>query len=363
MGKVRLDKIVELAEGCEKQISEAIKDETIKPAIIIESKLASALDNVTSLRPNGGAIPKLKCNFGHTNKTCVSSNVNINLEKNNKVDSRVNKSNRSVLNRRCYSCKEFGHLAHACKKEPNHNNLPGNVPHYFLSTNKCCGCGDDLTIDFHVWDNCPAVLYKRQIDMVYNLGIRQDAIDVHTNCEIKPKADCITEAISNFNLDCSLINKTEIYTDEIEPRAAHIKETFSDFNLNNSEINKTLSEFDDQYKETIVIANLFKDNKATELDILKSDIEPKAEIVKLTEADIIIQLNKNIELIVPNNNTEPINDNVIVELPDIELVQLENIKINLEGSLIEPKASHNFNLKCKDDNGINNLRNNIGPQG
>ncbi|CAF2110767.1 unnamed protein product, partial [Rotaria magnacalcarata] len=128
------------------------------------------------------------------------------------------------------------------------------------------------------------------------------------------------------------------------------------------EINKTVSEFDDQYNETIVIANLFKDNKATELDILKSDIEPKAEIVKLTENDLIIQLIENIELIVQNNNTEPINDNVIVELPDIELVQPENIKINREESLIEPKASHNFNLKCKNDNKINILGNNVGPK-
>ncbi|CAF2132295.1 unnamed protein product, partial [Rotaria magnacalcarata] len=42
MGKVGLAKIVEFAEGCEKQIAEAIKDETIKPDIIIETKLASA---------------------------------------------------------------------------------------------------------------------------------------------------------------------------------------------------------------------------------------------------------------------------------------------------------------------------------
>ncbi|CAF4954519.1 unnamed protein product, partial [Rotaria socialis] len=80
MGKVRLAKIVELAEGCEKQIAEATNGETIKPDIIIETKLASTLDNVTSLRPNGGAVLKLKCNlcnkFGHTNETCVSSNVN-----------------------------------------------------------------------------------------------------------------------------------------------------------------------------------------------------------------------------------------------------------------------------------------------
>ncbi|CAF4229865.1 unnamed protein product, partial [Rotaria magnacalcarata] len=133
-------------------------------------------------------------------------------------------------------------------------------------------------------------------------------------------------------------------------------------NLNNSEVNKTVSECEDQYNKTIVIADLFRDNKATEVDHLFSDTEPKAEIVKLTENDIIIQLNENIELIVPNNNTEPINDNVIVELPDIELVQPENIRINLEESLIEPKASHDFNLKCKEDNESNILGNNIGPK-
>ncbi|CAF4948733.1 unnamed protein product, partial [Rotaria socialis] len=154
-----------------------------------------------------------------------------------------------------------------------------------------------------------------------------------------------------------------MYADEIEPRAAHIKETFSDFSLNNSEINKTVSEFDGQYKNTIVIADLFRDNKATEVDNLFSDTEPKAEIVKLTEADIIVKLNKNIELIVPNNNTEPIIDKVIVELPDIELVKPENIKINLEKSLIEPKASQNFNLEYyKNTNEINILGNNIGPK-
>ncbi|CAF2052863.1 unnamed protein product [Rotaria magnacalcarata] len=366
MGKVRLAKIVEFAEGCEKQISEAIKDETLKPVIIVESKLSSALENVTSLRPNGGAILKLKCSlcnkFGHTNETCVSSNVNISLKNSNKVNIRVDKSNRSILNRRCYSCRDFGHLAHACKKGPNNDNLPGNVPHYFLSTNKCCGCGDDLTINFHVWDDCPAVLYKRQIDMAYELSIRQDTINVHPSCDIKPKADCITKTIPNFNLDYNLINEAERYADEIEPRAAHIRETFSDFNLNNSEVNKTVSECEDQYNKTIVIADLFRDNKATEVDHLFSDTEPKAEIVKLTENDIIIQLNENIELIVPNNNTEPINDNVIVELPDIELVQPENIRINLEESLIEPKASHDFNLKCKEDNESNILGNNIGPK-
>ncbi|CAF4321790.1 unnamed protein product, partial [Rotaria magnacalcarata] len=366
IGKVTLAKIVEFAEGCEKQISEAIKDETLKPVIIVESKLSSALENVTSLRPNGGAILKLKCSlcnkFGHTNETCVSSNVNISLKNSNKVNIRVDKSNRSILNRRCYSCRDFGHLAHACKKGPNNDNLPGNVPHYFLSTNKCCGCGDDLTINFHVWDDCPAVLYKRQIDMAYELSIRQDTINVHPSCEIKPKADCITETISNFNLDYSLVNKTEIVADEIEPRAAKIKEAFSDFSLNNSEIDKTVSEFDGQYKNTIVIADLFRDNEATEVDNLFSDTEPKAEIVKFTEADIIINLNKNIELIAANNNTEPIIDNVIVELPDIELVQPENFKINLEKSLIEPKASHNFNLEYKNANEINILGNNIGPK-
>ncbi|CAF2029417.1 unnamed protein product [Rotaria magnacalcarata] len=366
MGKVTLAKIVEFAEGCEKHISEIIKNETIKPAIMIETKLASTLENVTSLRPNGGAILKLKCNlcnrFGHTNKTCVSSNVNVSLINSNKVDNRVNKSNRSISNRRCYSCKDFGHLAHACKKGPNHNNLPGNVPHYYLSTNKCCGCGEDLTIDFHVWDDCPAVIYKRQIDMVYNLGMRQDTINIHQNYNIKPKADCITKTIPNFNLDDNLINEAERYADEIEPRATHIKETFSDFNLNNSEVNKTVSECEDQYNKTIVIADLFRDNKATEVDHLFIDTEPKAEIVKLTENDIIIQLNENIEFIVPNNNTEPINDNVIVKLPDIELVQPENIRINLEKSLIKPKASHDFNLKCKEDSESNILGNNIGPK-
>ncbi|CAF4330399.1 unnamed protein product [Rotaria magnacalcarata] len=173
--------------------------------------------------------------------------------------------------------------------------------------------------------------------------MRQDTINVHQNYSIKPKADCITEAVSNFNLDYSLINKAEI--------------------LNNSEINKTVSEFEGQYKNTIVIADLFRDNKATEVDNLFSDTEPKAEIVKLTEAVIIIKLNKNIELIVPNNNTEPIIDNVIVELPDIELVRPENIKINLEKSLIEPKASQNFNLEYyKNANEINILGNNIGPK-
>ncbi|CAF4859137.1 unnamed protein product [Rotaria socialis] len=138
-----------------------------------------------------------------------------------------------------------------------------------------------------------------------------------------------------------LINETEIFTDKIEPKAAQIKEDFSDFNLNNGEINKTVSEFDYQYNKTI-------------------SPRAKAEIVKLTEADIIIKLNENIELIVPNNNTEPIIDNVIVELPDIELVQPENTKINLEESLIELKASYNFNLECKNANGINILGNNIG---
>ncbi|CAF4219117.1 unnamed protein product [Rotaria magnacalcarata] len=306
MGKIRLAKIVELAEGCEKQISEATKGETIKPDIIIETKLASALDNVTSLRPNGGAVLKLKCNICNRN---------------------------------------FGHLAHACKKGPNNNNLPGNVPHYFLSTNKCCGCGDDLTINFHVWDDCPAVLYKRQIDMASDLGNRQDAIDVYTNCEIKPKADCITETISNFNLDYSLVNKAEMYADEIEPRAAHIKETFSDFNLNYSETNKTVSDLDDQYNETIVIADLFRYNEYNDIN---DDAKPKAENVRLaTEAEVVIQSNnENIKINVPNNNLEPLDVSFDIAVPFIELVQPENVKDEAE----EVKGTDvNINLSPDED--------------
>ncbi|CAF2109295.1 unnamed protein product [Rotaria magnacalcarata] len=368
MGKIRLAKIVELAEGCEKQISEATKGETIKPDIIIETKLASALDNVTSLRPNGGAVLKLKCNicnrFGHTSDTCVSSNVNISLKNSNKVDIRVDKSNRSILNRRCYSCRNFGHLAHACKKGPNNNNLPGNVPHYFLSTNKCCGCGDDLTINFHVWDDCPAVLYKRQIDMASDLGNRQDAIDVYTNCEIKPKADCITETISNFNLDYSLVNKAEMYADEIEPRAAHIKETFSDFNLNYSETNKTVSDLDDQYNETIVIADLFRYNEYNDIN---DDAKPKAENVRLaTEAEVVIQSNnENIKINVPNNNLEPLDVSFDIAVPFIELVQPENVKVNFEESELGPKAESIEEANCKNKlrpNGIEETKTNLNLQ-
>ncbi|CAF2137741.1 unnamed protein product, partial [Rotaria magnacalcarata] len=66
---------------------------------------------------------------------------------------------------------------------------------------------------------------------------------------------------------------------------------------------------------------------------------------------------------VPNNDhTEPINDNVIVEWPDIELVQPEDVKINLEKNLIEPKASHNFNFEHQNDNEMDILSNNIGPK-
>ncbi|CAF2156545.1 unnamed protein product [Rotaria magnacalcarata] len=199
--------------------------------------------------------------------------------------------------------------------------------------------------------------------MVYNLGMRQDTINVHQNYNIKPKADCITKTIPNFNLDYNLINEAEKYADEIEPRAAHIKETFSDFNLNYSETNKTVSDLDDQYNGTIVIADLFRCN---EYDDINNDAKPKAENVRLaTEAEVIIQsINENIKINVQNNNLEPLNVSFDIAVPFVELVQPENVKVNFEESELGPKAENIEEANCKNSkvDKVDILTNNIGPK-
>ncbi|CAF3376687.1 unnamed protein product [Rotaria socialis] len=285
-------KFVSLAVSCERQGSNAVIIEAVKTAV--GSETINKVNVMSSFRPNGGTIPKLKCNrcnkCGHTSKTCLLSYT--------KVDNKVNNTNRSIRNRLCYSCKIYGHLARDCPmilhelsnlnnvqnkidilnvdiepkvescketdsninfqfeknikvnvpdvnieqkgetweemltdhilerdmelkaeglRETNanmnlqsdknitvnklpHNNLPGNVPHYDLySPNLCGGCGCDLTVNFHVWDECPAVQYIKHRDRVSDLSIRQNTVNLHTNYELGPKAESVKETFSDVD--------------------------------------------------------------------------------------------------------------------------------------------------------------------
>ncbi|CAF2153526.1 unnamed protein product [Rotaria magnacalcarata] len=454
INNIKMAKLVSLAESCERQGSNTVIIEAVKTAV--GSETINKVNIMSSFRPNGGTIPKFKCNrcnkFGHTSKTCLLSNT--------KVDNKVNNSKRSIRNRLCYSCRIYGHLARDCPivlhelsnlnvqnkidivnvdiepkvescketdsninfqfdqnikvnvpdvnieqkgetweemladlkleremelkaeglrlretdtnlnlqsdknitvNKPLNSNLPGNVPHYDLySPNLCEGCGCDLTVNFHVWDECPAVQYIKHRDRVTDVIIKQNIENLHTNYELGPKAESIKETFSNIDYECnedgkinmcnyqySINNEMNRFSHEIESEHESNEDCNSncDYQYGGSEGDKCSNEFEPK-AETIENVFYLNNQYSINNELEYGDIEPRAERVEeeifscswMHREDGVVDNLGNVEL--KAESFEHPKANVSVKFD-------ESIKINVTNSENEPPASIIDSVKSK----------------
>ncbi|CAF4930283.1 unnamed protein product [Rotaria socialis] len=194
-------KLVTLAERfemlCAKMvIVEAAAKVEIKAS---EPTTTSDVQSVVSLRPNGGALPKVVCTHcsksGHTHDKCwtlhanlkpvrnTSANNNNNNYQNrnssyrgngnNNRGAQGNNNNQNNNGRKCYSCGNYGHFANAC---PNRQQQYVNIPPQYtnvtnqnrpqnaavFNTNRECNICHAQGQSFHVWQQCPMVRHLQQ---------------------------------------------------------------------------------------------------------------------------------------------------------------------------------------------------------
>ncbi|CAF2145728.1 unnamed protein product [Rotaria magnacalcarata] len=200
-------KLVTLAERFEMLCTKMTIVETAAKIEIKASEPATAseVQAVVSLRPNGGALPKVVCTHcskgGHTHDKCwtlhtnlkpvrntsVNNNNNNNQNRNNNYRGN-NNNNRGAQNnnnqnnngRKCYSCGMYGHFANACPNRQYNPNIPQqqyvNIPPQYqnmsnqnrpqnaavFNTNRECNICHAQGQSFHVWQQCPMVRHLQQ---------------------------------------------------------------------------------------------------------------------------------------------------------------------------------------------------------
>ncbi|CAF4325476.1 unnamed protein product, partial [Rotaria magnacalcarata] len=327
MGKVRLAKIVELAEGCEKQIAEATNGETIKPDIMIETKLASTLDNVTSLRPNGGAVLKLKCNL--CNNLINKAEIEINKTVSEFDDQyngtiviadlfRDNEASRvDVLNNDSKPKAENVRLATEADVviQSNNENIKINV----LNNNL-----EPLDVNFDIAVPFIELIQPKNVKVNFEeseLGPKAENIE-ETNCKnsIVDKGDILINNIGPKADDCFSYHddKIIIVNNKIELRANHIEETKTNLNLQPGKNNK--------------------------IEITCINIRDEAEEVNGTDVNINLNPDEDIKVNVPEINTELLYESLRVRFPDMLLEPFESAKFNFEKTIIAAQ-----NLKRKED--------------
>ncbi|CAF4360696.1 unnamed protein product, partial [Rotaria magnacalcarata] len=155
---------------------------TTKTVVLGAAEPALNVQAVTSLRPNGGAIPKLVCS--HCNKPNHSQDrcwtLNPQLKPNNNRGNNYNNNSRGNprggynnnrgasnnnpnSNRKCYTCNDYGHLANACPSRQQNVNIP--PPNFqnraqnaaVFNTNRQCNICGVSGVNFHAWQQCPKV--------------------------------------------------------------------------------------------------------------------------------------------------------------------------------------------------------------
>ncbi|CAF4353442.1 unnamed protein product [Rotaria magnacalcarata] len=228
--------------------------------------------------------------------------------------------------------------------------------------------------------------------------MRQDTINVHQNYNIKPKADCITKTIPNFNLDYNLINeasRVDVLNNDSKPKAENVRlateaEVVIQSNNENIKINvldNNLEPLDAEgieqanckvdiltnnigpkandcfsyHDDKIIIvsnkieprANGIEETKSNlnlqpgknnKIEIAYINIKDEAEEVKGTDIDINLSPDEDIKVNVPEINNELLYENLKVRFPDMFLEPFESVKVNFEKTIIAAQ-----NLKHKED--------------
>ncbi|CAF4291117.1 unnamed protein product [Rotaria magnacalcarata] len=155
---------------------------TTKTIVLGAAEPALSVQAVTSLRPNGVAMPKLVCSHcnkpNHSQDRCWTLNPqlkpNNNRGNNYNSNSRGNprggynnnrgaSNNNPNNNRKCYTCNDYGHLANACPSRQQNVNIP--PPNFqkraqnaaVFNTNRQCNICGVSGVNFHAWQQCPKV--------------------------------------------------------------------------------------------------------------------------------------------------------------------------------------------------------------
>ena len=199
-------KLVTLAERFEML---CVKMVIVEAATKVEIKASeptnsSDVQAVVSLRPNGGALPKVVCTHcnkgGHTHDKCWTLHANLKPVRNTSVNNNNNSQNRNNSyrgnsnnnrgaqsnnnqnnnGRKCYSCGVYGHFANACPNRQYNPNVPQqqyvNIPPQYpnmpsqnrpqnaavFNTNRECNICHAQGQSFHVWQQCPMVRHLQQ---------------------------------------------------------------------------------------------------------------------------------------------------------------------------------------------------------
>ncbi|CAF2082821.1 unnamed protein product [Rotaria magnacalcarata] len=222
-------KLVTLAERFEMLCAKMVIVEAAAKAEIKASEpTTSDVQAVVSLRPNGGALPKVVCTHcsksGHTHDKCwtlhadlkpvrdtgTSNNNNNNQNRSNNYRGN-NNNNRGALNnnnqnnngRKCYSCGMYGHFANACPNRQYNQNIPQqqyvNVPPQYqnmsnqnrpqnaavFNTNRECNICHAQGQNFHIWQQCPMV---RNLQQNMSTSLTMDQVMVGINICKNPKS-------------------------------------------------------------------------------------------------------------------------------------------------------------------------------
>ncbi|CAF4270353.1 unnamed protein product [Rotaria magnacalcarata] len=195
-------KLVTLAERFEMLCAKIVIVEAATKVEIkaSEPNTTSDVQAVVSLRPNGGALPKVVCTHcnkgGHTHDKCWTLHTNLKPVRNNNNNNQnrgnnyrgnsnnnrgaQNNNNQNNNGRKCYSCGIYGHFANACPNRQYNPNIPQqqyvNIPNQYqnmsnqnrpqnaavFNTNRECNICHAQGQNFHVWQQCPMVRHLQQ---------------------------------------------------------------------------------------------------------------------------------------------------------------------------------------------------------
>ncbi|CAF4169672.1 unnamed protein product [Rotaria magnacalcarata] len=316
-------KLVTLAERFEMLCAKMVIVEAAAKAEIKASEpTTSDVQAVVSLRPNGGALPKVVCTHcsksGHTHDKCwtlhadlkpvrdtgTSNNNNNNQNRSNNYRGN-NNNNRGALNnnnqnnngRKCYSCGMYGHFANACPNRQYNQNIPQqqyvNVPPQYqnmsnqnrpqnaavFNTNRECNICHAQGQNFHIWQQCPMVRNLQQ--NMPNHGSGHDCeIDNHIyKSLIDSGAEICLISIDNVNKNhnANLITKAEINVTGIGGNAkVHVDELANELLLGADFIRKNKFIIDMSNDKLLKNSNNIEVKTSFQVNTTNNVIKPKA---------------------------------------------------------------------------------------
>ncbi|CAF4923955.1 unnamed protein product, partial [Rotaria socialis] len=331
-------KLVTLAERFEMLCPKTVIVEAADKVGIKASEPSTCdVQAAVSLRPNGGALPKVVCTHcnkgGHTQDKCWTLHANLkpvrntsarsnnnsdqnrnNSYRNNSNNNRGAQSNNNNQNnngRKCYSCGVYGHFANACPNKQYNPNIPqqqyvnippqySNVPNQnrpqnaaVFNTNRECNICHAQGQNFHIWQQCPMVRNLHQNMSNMTTSSTTD-LNITPYTDLNGGAEICLISIDNVNKNhnANLITKAEINVTGIGGSAKVHDELANELLLGADFIRKNKFIIDISNNKLLKNSNNIEVKTSFQVNATNNVIKPKAVLINKNDLSQTVNTSK-----------------------------------------------------------------------